>query len=186
VRHEAELLALVRGSPSLMRLLHAGRQAGLAEWAIGAGAVRNLVWDTLHQFALPTPLADIDFIYFEQDLERKQEIAALLRQQVPDAPWEITNQATVHRWYGTRFGRSIARIPSLAAGIAGWPEIATCVAVTLDADGEPAVLAPHGLDDLFAMRVRRNVQAVSAAQYAERLAQKRFAERWPRLHVETG
>lgn len=97
MRHEAALLALVRGSPPLMRLLHAGRQAGLAEWAIGAGAVRNLVWDKLHQFVAPTPLPDIDFVYFEQGLDREQEIAALLRRQAPEAPWEVTNQATVHR-----------------------------------------------------------------------------------------
>jgi hypothetical protein len=186
MRHEAALLDLVRRSPRLMQLLDAGRQTGLAEWAIGAGAIRNLVWDSLHGYAAPTPLADIDFVYFEPALDREREIAATLSACVPDAPWEVTNQATVHHWYAQHFGRPRDAIPSLEAGIAGWPEIATCVAVTLGADGELAAIAPHGLDDLFAMRVRRNRQSVSAEQYAERIAQKHFTQRWPRVQVEMG
>jgi hypothetical protein len=186
MKHEAALLDLVRRSPRLMQLLDAGRQTGLAEWAIGAGAIRNLVWDSLHGYAAPTPLADIDFVYFEPALDREREIAATLGACVPDAPWDVTNQAIVHRWYAQHYGQARAAIPSLVAGIAGWPEFATCVAVTLGADGEPAVIAPHGLDDLFAMRIRRNAQSLTSAQYAERIVQKRFTGRWPRVQVEMG
>jgi hypothetical protein len=48
------------------------------------------------------------------------------------------------------------------------------------------VLAPHGLDDLFAMVVRRNPARVSVATYRQRVAQKRYAERWPRVRVVSG
>jgi hypothetical protein len=45
------------------------------------------------------------------------------------------------------------------------------------------VIAPHGLDDLFAMVVRRNPARVSVATYRERVAGKRYAQRWPKVRV---
>ena len=45
------------------------------------------------------------------------------------------------------------------------------------------VIAPHGLDDLFAMVVRRNPARVSVQTYRERVASKRYAQRWPRVTI---
>jgi len=45
------------------------------------------------------------------------------------------------------------------------------------------VVAPHGLEDLFQMIVRRNPMRVSARVYGECVAQKRFSERWPKVKV---
>jgi hypothetical protein len=45
------------------------------------------------------------------------------------------------------------------------------------------VIAPLGLDDLFAMVVRRNPARVSLATYRQRVADKRYAQRWPRVTV---
>ena len=44
----ARVTALVREAPWFMAALRAGRALGLAQWCIGAGALRNLVWDALH------------------------------------------------------------------------------------------------------------------------------------------
>jgi uncharacterized protein len=45
------------------------------------------------------------------------------------------------------------------------------------------VIAPHGLADLFAMVVRRNPARVSVEAYRQRVASKRYVQRWPRVTV---
>ena len=186
VTRQADLLAIVRASPWFMEALQAVRALGLASWCIGAGAVRNLVWDTLHGHAAPSALADVDVAYFdpvdlgadaEQALQRRLDTAA------PGYPWEVTNQARVHLWFEGVFGHAVPPLASLEAAIASWPEFATAVGITLDEAGGLQVIAPHGLDDLFGMVVRRNPVRVSLDTYRERVAQKRYAERWPRVRV---
>lgn len=186
--HEDALIALVARTPWLMAALEAARSLGLPAWCIGAGALRTLVWDHLHGFAphaSAAALPDVDLVYFDADApgpEAEQAIQARLAALLPDVPWEVTNQAGVHMWFARRFGHAIAPFSSLEAGIASWPELATCVGVTLMADGRLRVLAPFGLRDLFAMRVQRNAQ-VSEETFRRRVAEKRFAERWPRVQV---
>lgn len=180
------LAALVAASPHLMGWLHAARAQGLADWCIGAGAVRNLVWDALHGHARPTAPADVDLVYFAPDVApgtHERAVEAALRRLRPDVPWEVCNQAFVHLWYPERVGQAVPPLASLADAVASWPEYATAVGVWLDADDRPRVIAPHGLDDLFAGIVRHNPARASVAAYRQRLAAKRLAERWPRITV---
>ncbi|WP_230939474.1 nucleotidyltransferase family protein [Burkholderia diffusa] len=72
---------------------------------------------------------------------------------------------------------------SLEAAVASWPEYATAVGLTLLPDDSIKVTAPYGLDDLFAMVVRRNPVRVSVATYRERVAQKQYRNRWPRAVI---
>jgi hypothetical protein len=57
-----------------MDALVAVRGLGLASWCIGAGAVRNLVWDALHDKVTPSELADIDVAYFDADCLAPQRL----------------------------------------------------------------------------------------------------------------
>lgn len=71
------LIEIVRESEWFMSALCATRALGLASWCIGAGAVRNLVWDKLHNFKKPSSLADIDVAYFDASMmstERDSEL----------------------------------------------------------------------------------------------------------------
>jgi hypothetical protein len=182
---EDRLVQMVRSAPALMALLETARKLELASWCIGAGAVRSLVWDRLHGLATPTRYDDVDVVYYDaaggpgQDDDMLQRLLAL----TPAVAWEATNQALVHRWYAQQYGQEVPPLRSLAEGIASWPEYATCVGGTLHADGTIDVIAPHGLRDLFELRVRHNPARASAAVYAQRVISKRFAERWPRLSI---
>ena len=175
---------MVRSSSPLMAALRAVRSLRLASWCIGAGAVRSLVWDTLHGFEEASPVEDVDVVYFDdsaEDDEQDTRLESRLRFLIPSVRWEVTNQATVHRWFADTMNQVVDPLESLEAGIATWPEFATCVGVNLRDDESVGVVAPHGLDDLFGLRVRRNPQRASAAVYRQRVESKRFGERWPLL-----
>jgi hypothetical protein len=57
------------------------------------------------------------------------------------------------------------------------------VGLTLAKDDTIGVIAPHGLDDLFGLRVRYNPSRATVTAYRERVAQKRYAQRWPGVTV---
>ena len=183
---EARLRALALASTWFAPALHAVRELGLAAWCIGAGAVRNLVWDDLHGHAAPSPLADVDVAYFdasELSPERDAQLQRRLAERLPGLPWEVTNQAAVHLWFEGHFGHPVAPLRSLDEAVASWPETATAVGLALRADGRLDVLEPLGLDDLFACVVRRNPARVSPETYRRRVEEKRYARRWPRVTV---
>jgi hypothetical protein len=89
----------------------------------------------------------------------------------------------VHLWFEQHFGHPVAPLQSLTEAVASWPEFATAVGLSLDDEDHLHVIAPHGLADLFAMIVRRNPVRVSAATYRERVASKRYTQRWPQVRV---
>jgi hypothetical protein len=185
--HDAErLIALARATPWFMQALAQVRACRLRAWCVGAGAVRNMVWDALHGHAVPSALADIDVAFFDADDPSPERDAALQRQlqaAAPGTPWEVTNQAGVHLWFEQQFGHAVAPLRSLEDAVASWPEFATAVGLSLDDEDRLHVIAPHGLDDLFAMVVRRNPMRVSVETFRERVANKRYAQRWPHVRI---
>jgi len=178
--------ALVRATPWFMAALRAARSLGLAHWCIGAGALRNLVWDALHGQP-PSALADVDMVYFcpadlrpERDAALQRRLAGLM----PELPWEVTNQAGVHLWFERCFGHAVEPLRSLEEAMASWPEPATAVGMWLDDGDGLHVIAPLGLADLLGMRIRRNPARVSLDTYRQRCESKRYTERWPQVVVE--
>ena len=185
----ARLIAIARATPWFMRALVAVRTLELGDWCIGAGAVRNMVWDTLHERPQPSHLPDVDVAWFDAgDTTPERDAALLARLRTIDAatPWEVVNQAGVHRWFERCFGHAVAPLASLEDAVASWPEFATAVGIRLDHDDTLHVIAPHGLDDLFAMVVRRNPARASVETYRRRVAEKRYAQRWPKVRVVAG
>lgn len=183
---EERLRDLARASAWFAPALRAVRDLGLPSWCIGAGAVRNLVWDALHGYSTPSDLADLDVAYFDaSDLapERDAELESRLHEAMPGIRWEVTNQAAVHQWFEEYFGHGVEPLESLEDAVASWPEYATAVGLYLRQDGSIEVIAPHGLDDLFNCVVRRNPRRVSLDTYRLRVEQKKYALRWPFVTV---
>ena len=183
---QQRLVEIARGTSWFMEALVAVRQLELPEWCIGAGAVRNLVWDSLHGKSSSSQLADVDVAYFDitdTSPQRDQELQRKLQALDPQFPWEVTNQAGVHQWFEEHFGHAVEPLCSLEEAVASWPEFATAVGLSLNQDNSLKVIAPHGLEDLFAIIVRRNPTRVSVETYRQRIAQKRYLERWPQVKV---
>lgn len=177
-----ELATLIAADRFLSDALACVRRLGLPDAWIGAGAVRRLVWDRLAGHARPTPLADVDVLYFEsRDLSRAAEAAAERRLRLwrPAIPWSVKNQARMNR----RKGQPAYR--DTADALRFWLETPTCVAARLDARGRVRLLAPYGLADLFDGRLRPTPAGRrAAAVYRRRVAGKGWLRHWPMLSVD--
>ena len=106
-----------------MAALRTVRRLGLNDWCLGAGFVRNLVWDRRHGYTEPTPLNDIDVIHFDAeraDAERDRMLEVRLQQWLP-RPWSVKNQARMH----LRGGRAPYRDSEEA--ISFWTEVETAI-----------------------------------------------------------
>jgi uncharacterized protein len=177
---------ILRRAPLLMQALRAARDVDAPDWLINAGAIRDVVFDVLHDHPLTTPPRDVDLGFFDPDdlsPERDAEVEAALRERGPDLPWEAKNQAAVHLWYPQRFGFEVPPFRNTAEAIATFPLTAACVGVRLLPDDELLVVAPHGLDDLLGGVCRYNPTRVPRSFYDEWVGARRSAwrERWPRL-----
>ncbi|GAA0765944.1 nucleotidyltransferase family protein [Ideonella azotifigens] len=179
---------IVQSSPIFMAALRAVRQVAPPDACIGAGAIRNLVWDHLHGHTEASPVADWDVVFFDAAdcrQARDQALQQQLTQACPELTWEVTNQAGVHHWFEAIFGHAVAPLDSLEEAVATWPEYCTSVAIALRPDDSLRIIAPYGLADLFALRVRRNPARVSEQTYRQRVATKQYAKRWPGVTVES-
>ncbi len=180
-----QLIEIAHATPWFMEALSVVRELKLASWCIGAGAVRNMVWDALHDYPAPSYLSDVDVAYFDaQALTPGGDFAlqSQLSTMLPGVPWELTNQAAVHLWFEAEFGYAVEPLTSLEQGLAFWPEYATAIGLFLDHQNNIDIIAPYGLDDLFSMTIRRN-PCVDLKTYRDRIANKNFVGRWPMVTI---
>lgn len=185
-QHEATLQQLIFQNEWVMTILRTVRRSNLPDWLVGAGLIRNLVWDHLHDYRQPTPPRDVDVAFFDaHDLSPERDAAATaqLAMMMPGVDWEATNQASVHLWYEEVFGQAVSPFTSTTEAIATWPETATCTAVRLLPDDSLHIVAPFGLEDLFEMILRRNPVRVTVAQFHHRLREKQIKRKWPLVKI---
>lgn len=181
----SELLNIARSSLPLMQALEMARSLHLRSWCIGAGAVRNCVWDHLHGFSAAKTLDEVDLVYFDNNAapERDAQLLQQLNLICPLTRWDVTNQAHVHLWYEKLFGTQVQPLESLEQGIATWPEFATCVGLSLQDNGSISTIAPFGLQDLFELQIRHNPARASVATFNQRHQSKQWVHRWPKLTI---
>lgn len=177
-----EFLDLIAGDPERRACLAAVAALDLPDCWIGAGFLRNPVWDHLHGFHAATPLNDIDVVYFDPktpDPAREQVLEAELAERLPGRPWSVRNQARMHQRNGDRPYRSTAD------ALTYWLETPTALAMRWQPDSGPEMLAPFGLDDLYALIVRPTAHAKAhrMTAYHARVTAKNFAKTWPKTKV---
>lgn len=98
-----DICKLIQKDTEMMHLLKQAKALNLPNWMIGAGFVRNKVWDHLHGFERARLMTnDIDLVYFDpknKNEETDRELSTQLSQSSP-IPWEIRNQAYMHERHG--------------------------------------------------------------------------------------
>jgi uncharacterized protein len=177
-RHE-DIVAFLQDQSHIMSLLRAVAALGIADCWVGAGVIRNAVWDHLHGFPIePSVKSGVDVVFCdhgEASLERDLAIERRLLHDFPDIAWSVHNQARMYERNGD------APYYNTEDAIRCWPETATAIAARIFA-GSMQVIAPHGIDDLVHMIVRPTPAfARKLPIYRRRLASKTWARRWPRL-----
>lgn len=181
------LKAALRASPTVMRVLEHGCSLGLGQWRLVSGAVYQTVWNRLTGRPLDYGLKDFDLVYFDPDVSWDAEDAAIRRAAdhfPPDlAPRvEVRNQARVHLWFEQKFGEPYAPLFSTDDSLARYVAPAFAVGVRLEPDGSLDLVAPFGLADLFALRLRPNpVRQVSLAGFDRPAAS--LKARWPEIEI---
>ncbi|MHA7967772.1 nucleotidyltransferase family protein [Paenibacillus sp. CAU 1782] len=177
---ENRLREMLSQHPFLARDLVYVEALKLPHWCISAGYIRNYVWDCLHEKEQPTPLNDVDVLYYDdtnlsEDVEKHCE--ELLIKAYPHYRWSVKNQARMHRKSNLRPYQSVEH------AMKHWPETATAVGVALDEEGRLEIIAPHGLEDLFGLLVRQSPYFADRNYFFSRIKRKGWLERWPKLVV---
>ena len=182
---EQKLISILSNHEWFVDALFAVKNLNLSQWCIGAGVIRNIVFDHIQGIS-DTKIRDVDVAYFDQsDLSerRDKEYESILTQSMPEIPWEVTNQAGVHLWFHKVFGYKVDPIISIEDAVSTWPETCTCVAVTLSPSDTLKVIAPYGLEDLFNMVIRRNPKRVDVKTYNERIQKKQYRKIWSSVQI---
>ena len=176
----SKVRAIIAGDPARWRLLDLVRSLRLPDCWIGAGFVRNAVWDSLHGRAPSSPSGDVDVVWFDPertDPSADREIEVALRILDPSVAWDVKNQARMHLRNGD------APYVSATDAIRCFPETATAVAVRRSAHDHCDIAAPFGLDDLFGLIVRPTPSFADEKRrlYDKRVQAKGWLETWPLL-----
>lgn len=184
---ERRLEQFVRASPRLMRVLEGVRELGPPQWRIASGAVFQTVWNALTGRGADHGLKDYDVLYYDPDTSWDAEDAWIRRTAAAFDPAlaplvEVRNQARVPLWFEARFGEPYAPLSSTDEAIARFQTPANAVGVRLERDGRLDIVAPFGLEDCFAMRLRPNPARPVGLQGYRATAAKLKA-RWPELTV---
>jgi len=179
----SQLIAILRNDPLRWHLLDVVRSLNLPDGWIGAGFVRNAVWDYLHGRPAARPSGDVDVIWYdprctEATEDREQERA--LRALEPGIAWSVKNQARMHHRNGD------APYASAVDAMRSWPETATAVAVRRTGTDDYEVAAPLGLEDLMQLVLRPTPRFAAEKHhiYDDRVCSKGWLQIWPLLREQ--
>ena len=184
----ARLEAILRGAPRLMQVLETARDLDLTDWLLFSGAIYQCVLNDLTGRDPDYGIKDYDLGYFDPaDTSYEAEDRVIKRVAAAFAPplreaVEVRNQARVHLWFEGRFGEPYAPLSDTAEALTRFVSPTFAVGARLEPDGRMTLVAPFGLDDLFALRIRPNPGRPSPNYPAIAEAARR---RWPELRIET-
>src|SRR3954454_4181516 len=144
-----------------MHLLDRLRALALPQWRLVAGCLYQTVWNALTGRARGTGIKDYDLIYHDAaDVSWEAEDAVIRRVTAATqgcvGPVEVRNQARVHLWFADRFGCAYPQLTCADESFRYYCSVVHSIGVRLTDDGRLDVVAPFGLDDMFAMRIRPN------------------------------
>ena len=182
----ARLEAILRAAPSLMAVMRTARDLSLPDWMIFSGAIYQRALNHLTGRDPDYGVRDYDLGYFDPDTSWDAEDAVIRRAAAAyDPPLsdmvEVRNQARVHLWFEAKFGEPYAPLSSSAEALSRFTSATFAVGARLEADDSLTILAPFGLEDLFALRLRPN--PIRRTNGFLRTAES-VRKRWPEVSVE--
>ncbi|KZN48704.1 nucleotidyltransferase family protein [Pseudoalteromonas luteoviolacea] len=174
-----KVIELVKRDPIRLKALDVVAQLALPQCYIAAGFVRNLIWDSLHDFSEFTPLNDVDVVYFdadEVDSNRYLEYEKQLSNCMPELNWQVRNQARMH------IKNQDEPYTSTLHAMSYWPEKETAVAITQVTKHQYECIAAFGFESLFRGQLTYNPKRKRAV-FDTRVRSKGWLVHWPKLNV---
>lgn len=162
----------------VLTALQVVQQLDLQDCWIGAGFIRNRVWDYLHGLATPIEQSDVDVIFYDNtdtSLEYEKAIENKLNTAYPHFPWSVKNQARMKLKYNHNYSTSFK-------AISFWPETATCIAARLNNHNTMEIIAPYGCDDLLNLILRPSPN-IDPSVFINRIQEKNWLKVWTKLKV---
>lgn len=186
---ETRLTEIVRADAGLMHVLTVMRGLELPDWRLFSGAVYQAVWNAQTGRPVGYGIKDYDIGYFDADTSWDAEDVVIKRVAAAFAPptrdqVEVRNQARVHLWFEGKFGEPYDPLTCTDDAPARFVAPAFAVGVRLEADDRLSVIAPFGLEDVFAMTIRPNPTRGLAKGWDRAVANARG--RWPEITVVDG
>ncbi|HEY8615543.1 nucleotidyltransferase family protein [Phenylobacterium sp.] len=184
---EDRLEGIVRATPGLMHVLAVARELDLPDWLVFSGAVYQPVLNHLTGRPPEYGIKDYDLGYFDaSDISYEAEDVVIRRvAQAFRAPFdemvEVRNQARVHVWFEGKFGEAYTPLPDTPTALRRFVSPLFAVGVRLEADDRLTVVAPFGLEDLFALRLCPNPERPNNTGFARASASAKA--RWPELEI---
>jgi len=149
-----------------MSVLETVRSLDLPDWLIFSGAVYQPVLNHLTGRDPDYGIKDYDLAYFDaSDISYDAE-DVVIRKVV---------------WFESKFGEPYAPLSCSAEALDRFVSATFAVGVRIDRGGRLTIIAPFGLDDLFALRMRPNPTRRTNG-FARAVAS--LTARWPELKVE--
>ncbi|EKM17666.1 nucleotidyltransferase family protein [Vibrio harveyi] len=174
-----DLVQLLLADHERMKAMECARSLALPDCYVAAGFVRNLVWDHLHHKPQPTPLNDLDIVYFDpNEIDDKAALIyeAQLTAMMPEFNWQVRNQANMHLKNGDKPYQSTLDAMSY------WPEKETAVASRLNEKNQIECISAFGFESLFEGQITYNPKR-TLALFQSRIESKNWLITWPQLQV---
>ncbi len=174
-----DLVQLLLADHERMKAMECARSLALPDCYIAAGFVRNLVWDHLHHKPQPTPLNDLDIVYFDpNEIDDKAALIyeAQLTAMMPEFNWQVRNQANMHLRNGDKPYQSTLDAMSY------WPEKETAVAARLNERNQIECISAFGFESLFEGQITYNPKR-TLTLFQSRVESKNWLITWPQLQV---
>jgi len=178
---EKDILHIIKNDQWMMNILNIARDLNLQQWIIGAGFVRNKVWNHLSGKDTGTvDTRDIDLVYFDKngnDEKSDKKLSSELKLKT-GIEWEIVNEFYAHKW------NNLPPYSSTEDAISQWPETVTAIGVTFDENNNLKLYAPYGIDDLINFIVRPSPKFKGDIEKVkERMKQKNWHKKWPKIKL---
>ena len=178
------VIAAVMADPLARTVLDRAHRLGLPDWALMAGAVYKAVWNTMTGRPAGHGINDYDLAYFDaSDLSAGAEAAVVGPAEAAFAdlpvPVEVCNQARVHLWFNAQYGTDRTPLRDTTDALRHFASLTHAIAIRLDRDGRPELLAPFGLDPVFAQTIRPAAGLAGPESWNRKIAEQ--ASLWPEL-----
>lgn len=177
---EEDILDIIKQDVQMMSILKRAEKLNLPNWLIGAGFVRNKVWNHLSGKEVEgIDATDIDIVYFDPTNNNQKRDESLIQelQKETGLDWELRNNAFNYK--------SDTRSVYISEGdvIAHWPETVTALGVRIE-NRNLKLIAPYGIGDLVNFVVRPSPKYQDGVErIKERVIKKKWLEKWPNIKL---